>query len=62
MRLPEPIERLLDPGIARPPRPDWDAWRTVNAMTHGPLPVVDFEEGELRPWNAGPYEQDVPKR
>jgi hypothetical protein len=63
MRLPEPIERLLEPGPARLPDPGWDEWVSLGyGYTTAGSPVIELKyDRELPPWNSGPYRQDVPK-
>jgi hypothetical protein len=64
VRLPEPIERLLNPGEPwmGVPRPGSfrSVWRAQ--VTPGmPASVVELHYDGIPPWWAGPYGQDVPK-
>jgi hypothetical protein len=61
MRLPEPIERLLDPGPSWLPWNPNDDWTSVPRGAAGPLPVVELHHLPLQRWWLGPYQQDVPK-
>jgi hypothetical protein len=63
VRLPDPIERILDPGPERMPDPRWFDWRRLfpGGRSHGGTIVELNYDFDLPPWNAGPYREDVPK-
>jgi hypothetical protein len=50
MRLPEPIERLLEPGPERLPDPGWDDWVSLGyAYTTAGSPVVKLHYTSYHP-------------
>jgi hypothetical protein len=62
MRLPEPIERLLEPGPERLPDPGLGRLGKPRVRVHDRgVTCRQAPLHELPPWNAGPYKQDVPR-
>jgi len=62
VRLPEPIERLLNPGEPWRGNPRWDAFYTVLVTPGMPAPVVEVEHGRIPAHQETPaYREDVPK-